>query len=269
MKGILFENWKIKAINEHPDIVTVTRRVVSPQPIASVSEIKEHSQIKGYWIPYATDKRMVNSNAGSRKDDCGYYPRYHVGEVVYIKEGYELYSILGSYEFANRANIKYLSDNFVTWVTIPIGQQLPKKGCHSPLFLPAWAARYFIKITGVRAERTRDITPEDCLLEGITFAGDCYWSAEDGVAFNTPREAYFYLYDSLNGKGAHENNWDWRYAFALRLDWKTIKPLTPYIGLNGKPVRCSDCEELHSLITQGKASMLPSKCYPVNGEACQ
>lgn len=32
---------------------------------------------------------------------------------------------------------------------------------------------------------------------------------------------------------------------------------------------CRDCKELHSLITQGKASMLPSKCYPVNGEACQ
>ena len=51
-------------------------------------------------------------------------------------------------------------------------------------------------------------------------------------------------------------------------DWKTIRPLTPYIGLDGKPVRCSDCDHLRDLITQGKASMMPAKCYPVGGSLC-
>ena len=51
--------------------------------------------------------------------------------------------------------------------------------------------------------------------------------------------------------------------------WKTIKPLTPFIGLDGKPVRCSECEELHGMITKGKASILPSKCYPAGGSPCQ
>lgn len=32
--------------------------------------------------------------------------------------------------------------------------------------------------------------------------------------------------------------------------------------------RCLDCEELHSRIVQGKASILPSKCYPAGGLPC-
>lgn len=51
--------------------------------------------------------------------------------------------------------------------------------------------------------------------------------------------------------------------------WKTIRPLTPYIGLDGKPVVCSDCEELRGMIAEHKASMMPSKCYPVGGRACR
>lgn len=51
-------------------------------------------------------------------------------------------------------------------------------------------------------------------------------------------------------------------------DWKMIRPLTPFIGLDGKPVQCKDCHELHSMIANGKASILPSKCFPVGGSPC-
>ena len=51
-------------------------------------------------------------------------------------------------------------------------------------------------------------------------------------------------------------------------DWRTITELTPYIGLDGKPVRCSDCDHLRDLISQGKASMMPAKCYPSGGLPC-
>jgi len=32
--------------------------------------------------------------------------------------------------------------------------------------------------------------------------------------------------------------------------------------------KCNDCEELYALIDRGKASMMPSKCYPKGGEPC-
>ena len=36
----------------------------------------------------------------------------------------------------------------------------------------------------------------------------------------------------------------------------------------GKPVQCPECQELHELINDRKASMMPSKCYPVGGSPC-
>lgn len=32
--------------------------------------------------------------------------------------------------------------------------------------------------------------------------------------------------------------------------------------------KCNDCEELYSLIAQGKASHMPNKCFPVGGRPC-
>jgi hypothetical protein len=131
----------LKEINEEPDKWHVNKQPAQGLPAIFHSDAQE-------------EYRSINSH-------------YRVGEVVYIKEAYELYRILGSETMPNKANIKYISDNLVTWATIPIGQALPKRGYHSPLFLPAWAARDFIKITKVGIGRLQDITPEECLCEGI------------------------------------------------------------------------------------------------------
>jgi len=127
--------------------------------------------------------------------------------IVYIKEAWaaeKQFDHLKPRDIPHTAKIFYLMDGYDQ-------STMGKK--RSPLFLPEKFARYHILITGVRAERTKNITHEDCLLEGIIFAGGCYWTAEDGIAFDTSQDAYFALYDSINGKGSHENNWDWRYEF--------------------------------------------------------
>ena len=68
----------------------------------------------------------------------------------------------------------------------------------SPLFMPEWAARYFEKITDIRAERLQEITWEDVLAEGIaqyTFArGCCSDNPPD------PRWKFIELWDSINAK---------------------------------------------------------------------
>jgi hypothetical protein len=90
------------------------------------------------------------------------------------------------------------------------------------MFMPREAARDFVKIKDVRPERLQEITEEDCLKEGIIFAGGCYWTSDDGIAFNTPQEAYAYLWDTINPKYPFSSlPWVWRYEFEKCLSPKS------------------------------------------------
>jgi len=105
-------------------------------------------------------------------------PRYKVGEIVYRKEAW--------------------------YGDAPA----PYK---SPMMMAEKYARHFIQMTEVRAELVRDITPEDCIAEGVTKiqcdCGDCIDSTEVG--------AYQDLYDSINGKGRFMRDWCFAYTFKL------------------------------------------------------
>ena len=122
-------------------------------------------------------------------------PRYNIGETVYLKEAYYFYRRLGT-----QANIKYIRDDFVTWVSIPKDKPTPKEGYHSPLFLPEWAARDFIKIKDIGIDRIKNISYSDCLDEGIE---PCH----------VPQIAFQRLWDSINGKRVrskeYTSSYDW------------------------------------------------------------
>lgn len=144
-------------------------------------------------------------------------PKYKVGETVYLKEPYSYLSLNNQepvliYKYGeDYSDIEELSP--IKW--------------SNKLFMPQSAARHFIKITGVRAERLQDISNVDCLKEGILEARitrcDYVWY-ENGLTVNeqlngqigwpTPQEAYAVLIDKINGKGTWERNpWVWVYDF--------------------------------------------------------
>ena len=215
MKGILFKPWKIKAIADGGhDRDWQTRRVIKPQP---------------KYFHYSVDGQFPCTVQGEQ-----FKPRYQAGEVVYIKEAFRY--IHGGGE-VHDFGVWYKLDGEYKWwrdngglMNYPINEKN-----RSPRFMPAWAARYFIKITAVRAERTRDITFEDCLAEGIVSSEFWVKSPVADSIFNVwynavgckvpiddyidagwiayARSVYFALYDSINGKGSHENNWDFKYSF--------------------------------------------------------
>ncbi|NDV77882.1 hypothetical protein [Dysgonomonas sp. 511] len=165
----------------------------------------------------------------------GIPPKYKVGEVLYLKEPYiddsdmfftvfpvhETLTFKGGtilYQYGNDTSIlDSVYGDLVTW--------------QNKLFMPASAARNFIKITGVRVEKLQDITEEDCIKEGIEvskydnrhYVNDVWRKSKlDGIwektrtLYDNPRAAYAALIDKINGKGTWESNpFVWVYDYEL------------------------------------------------------
>ena len=97
----------------------------------------------------------ITDNAGTRIT-----ARYQVGETVYIKEA----CCIECYKGDGIEDACYKTDDDTGGDTNISCQFLKWR---SPLFMPAWAARYFIKTTDVRAERLRlPLSPEELKREG-------------------------------------------------------------------------------------------------------
>lgn len=86
-------------------------------------------------------------------------------------------------------------------------------------FLPSWASRITLEVTGVRVERLQDISIEDCKSEGA-------WGPDESIVEKVaqhfgidflaanPYLAYRMLWESINGPGSWEANpWVWVVEF--------------------------------------------------------
>lgn len=96
----------------------------------------------------------------------------------------------------------------------------PNHGFHSPnatkgkwrpsIFMPRWASRITLEITGISVERLQDITEEDAMKEGIPMEIDC-------PECDTARKKFKNLWDSINGKKPgkawNANPWVWVVEF--------------------------------------------------------
>lgn len=146
-------------------------------------------------------------------------PKYKVGEVVYLKEPY-----LYQYDREEKGYKYYYKFSTADILELKvIGVDIKWK---NKLFMPKSAARYFIEITAVRAERLQDISDEDCMKEGIGLNPEAIpigypfgikFSYNNGYYnYTTPQEAFAALIDKINGKGTWEKNpWVWVYDFEL------------------------------------------------------
>lgn len=170
MKGILFRQELIKAIVEGRK--TVSRRAMKPQP---------HNE-KGVmrWQPRkGIDINMEHLNPSLINS----YAKYQVGEVVYLKE------TLFRHPYLNEAG--YVLDETPVFINQTIGDCLKwrwSKDILPSMFMPQEAARYHIRIKGVRAERLElPLSPDELEREG--------------------GEAALPMLTLIDGK------WVWRYSF--------------------------------------------------------
>jgi len=195
MKGILFKPWKIKAIAED-DREWMTRRLdglkeinQEPDKWVFLSSNKDGEFIFGRISPFAV---MVKPSEITLVK-----PRYQVGETVYIKE---------AWRFCDDRN--QISDGRIDYKANYAFHNGDKYKWRSPLFMPEWAARYFIKITDIRAERLQEIKFQDIFAEGCPVKKADYDidPAEGYYLQNDAYEWFVYIWNSINPKYPWESN---------------------------------------------------------------
>ena len=90
------------------------------------------------------------------------------------------------------------------------------------IFMPRWASRITLEITGVRVERLQDISDSDCKAEGVQVENsyDFTFSHVDREHHHELLQgSYATLWESLNGAGTWDlNPWVWV------IEFKKVKP---------------------------------------------
>lgn len=140
-------------------------------------------------------------------------PHYKVGEVLYLKEpvSVNLDASKNFYYYDLSPDHDYRDRNYFEW---------PNK-----LFMPARAARAFIRITAIRCERLLDISDHDAIAEGIEQLPNGYYK-DYNHAFNKsfkPKDSFISLYifaNKIKPTAEIPNIFVWAYTFEYLPNYK-------------------------------------------------
>ncbi len=189
---------------------TQTRRVVKPHRADDAFVLVE--QDRGWW-PYRSPdgESMVMDDGCEYPFDC----RYGVpGDRLRVKEA--------ALMWCERRPNGTTATGRQKWLYVPMREApvhyaadhpaRPQVSVVSPdtgnvwgwrlkigRFLPAWASRITLEVTGVRVERLQEVSIADCIAEGISSGGP---ENPDGIE----RPEYRALWESINGPGSWDAN---------------------------------------------------------------
>lgn len=220
-KPILFSAPMVRAILDGRK--TQTRRIIKPQP--------QYEILGNFpcWNDPQTNKRIV----------C---PYGHTGDQLWVRE------TLAAESYAAKGwnAISYKADDDEVCVEAPEGWSPPRNnitthresGDNIPqggfdyytaivpsIFMPRWASRITLEITGVRVERLNDISEADAVAEGIAYDhsedGLFYYvkglmreTAIDSREHRPAIQCYAKLWGHINGAGSWDlNPWVWCIEF--------------------------------------------------------
>lgn len=139
-------------------------------------------------------------------------PRYNVGEVVAVAQSYEYVYADMIIDFAMHNYHLSREDSAEKFRK----QYEQTKGWMNKMFVKPELMPHQIRITNVRVQRLKEITDEECLLEGVflyqNFGHSALASINDTKEeevyrlFDTVREAYAFMIDAISGKGTWDSN---------------------------------------------------------------
>lgn len=127
------------------------------------------------------------------------YALYKVGEVVAVAQSYRDCGGINEY-------------GVPIWEII--SQSGTNAGWDNKMFTCADLMPHQIRITDVRVEKLEDISEQDAIAEGITYAGLTYDDYGEPVfvidgckkIFSSAKDAYAWLIDKISGKGTWVSN---------------------------------------------------------------
>jgi hypothetical protein len=235
-KPILFSGPMVRAILE--DRKTMTRRVIKPQP-DDLSARSIHIEGGWYWrkrIPpryQVGDRLWVRENWGYHGGGCdnlsGQWEYYW--DVSYHADGAKRRIEFQTQEEQDAArlsqNIKHKPSCY-----IPDGQTIcdcierwwERKKSIPSIYMPRWASRITLEVTGVKVEQLQEITDDDAIAEGVEQVGEqkygdiwknIYKSYDPAITCCSATAAFETLWDSINGDTYPWafNPWVWVYTF--------------------------------------------------------
>ncbi len=174
---------------------TQTRRVVKPQP--------HYRDVAGAFASWVFKDGLLYPNA--KPEVIAMCPHGRPGDRLWVRETWA--------HGIHALNAKHDEDGpFVYAATDGTQGRLSDKWKPS-IFMPRWASRITLELTGVRVERLQEISESDAKAEGCepAIAGQ----DADGP-IKTYRTGYVYLWNAINedrGFGWLTNPWVWVLEF--------------------------------------------------------
>lgn len=181
---------------------TQTRRIVKPQPMPDVEFVREHEPDvygHGAFCAFRQDGRVLMHQ---RMAPC---PYGQPGDRLWVRETFRL---CGE---ADATPPRDTDAAYRIWYEADAPHQ-PGFGKLRPgMFMPRWASRLTLEITGVRVERLQDISEADAKAEGMTpmWEPGCSGRLMDaigGFSFCPAASAYANLWQSINGPSSWDAN---------------------------------------------------------------
>ena len=192
---ILFNAKMIQAILSGKK--TQTRRLIKPQPLFPNDIVYHHENGKWYISP-------DNDNIGESEVK----PAYNIGDILYVRETWAKAS-----DWTDVDPSVGISDEYLYKADWKDGEEAPK--WKPSIHMPKEAARIFLRVKNICAERLQSISYDDIDKEG------CYPHYTQIACGDTPPVRFAKLWDStINPSDLYRYGWKanpyvWVYEFGV------------------------------------------------------